>query len=106
MISESTPRTFAGRRRHRVRSEKALAHGVQRARSDVAVNDAECGQGERNQPLRTCADGRQEILHSADGLADGLAGWNPLPESLWIRPTRWVPRDAHVASLAYVAFIR
>ena len=37
------------RRRHRVRSEEALAHRVERAGADVAVDHAERGQGERKQ---------------------------------------------------------
>ena len=82
MISESTPRTFAGARRDRVRTEKALAHRVQRARADVAVHDADCGQGERKQPSRTRADGRQETSNPPTGLADGLEVGSPLPEGL------------------------
>ena len=37
------------RRRHGVRAEEALAQGVQRAGADVAVDDAERGQREREQ---------------------------------------------------------
>ena len=37
------------RRRHRVRAEEALAHRIQRAGADVAVDDAERGQGQRKE---------------------------------------------------------
>ena len=37
------------RRRHRVRAEEALAHRIQRAGADVAVDDAESGEGEGKQ---------------------------------------------------------
>ena len=37
------------RRRHRVRAEETLAHRVQRAGADVAIDDAERGQGQRKE---------------------------------------------------------
>ena len=47
MISERTPTTFVVGRRDAVLRLEALAERVQRARSDVAVDDAERGEGEQ-----------------------------------------------------------
>jgi len=41
------------RGRHRVRPEEALAHRIERAGADVAVDDAERGEGERKQAARS-----------------------------------------------------
>ena len=53
------------RRRHRVRSEEALAHRVERAGADVAVDDTDGGERERQQLARR-AVGRQMGLQCAD----------------------------------------
>ena len=47
---------------HRVRSKKAFAHRVQGTRADVAVDDADCGEGERKELARGRAGGNQECL--------------------------------------------
>ena len=53
MMSDSTPRTLSCVGGTAVRAEEALAHGVQRARADVAVDDAERGERERKQATAT-----------------------------------------------------
>ena len=48
-MSERTPKMFAWRERDGVRAVEALAHRVERARADVAVDDAEGQQREREE---------------------------------------------------------
>ena len=87
------------RRRHRVRAEEALAHRVERAGADVAVDDADGGQREREAARRGRAAGsRQKSLQSPTGLADGLEVGSPLPESLRMRPYRVGPPRRRVAA--------
>ena len=78
MMSDSTPSTLSCVARDGVRAEEALAHRVERAGADVAVDDADCGEGEREKRPRT--DGaRQEASNQPTGLADGLEVGSPLP---------------------------
>ena len=56
-ISDSTPSTFSRRHRHAVLRREALAQRVERARADVAVDDAEGGEGERGEALAVDATG-------------------------------------------------
>ena len=49
MISDSTPSTFSWVGGTECDAEEALADGVQRAGADVAVDDADGGERERQQ---------------------------------------------------------
>ena len=57
------------RRRHGMRAEEAFAHRVERARADVAVDDADRGERERKELAWGRAGGRQDASNSADGVS-------------------------------------
>ena len=83
-MSESTPRTFASRRRHRVLAAEALAHRVERARADVAVDDAERAEREAAQADLVLAGvvrrRRTRLWSHRGGTVTGLApGRKPAP---------------------------
>src|SRR5688500_12022165 len=95
-----------------MRAEEALLEGVQRTRSDVAVDDAERRQRKREQALRMDLIGH-EGLQVPTGLADGLEVGSPLPAECWMRPwrlvvsdRRWFPRIALAERNTVMAFLR
>ena len=51
-------------------SVKALAHGVERTRADVAVNDPKAGETEQNEPTPAMVGGRKR-RRKADRIRNG-----------------------------------
>jgi hypothetical protein len=56
-------------RRHGMRAEEALPHGVERAGANVAVDDADGGEREGEELGSGRAGGRQDASNSADGVS-------------------------------------
>jgi hypothetical protein len=83
-----------------VRSEEALAQGVERACADVTVNDADGRERERKELAWGCDSGRQGASNRPTGLADGLE-----VEVLFRvaadpdTPHKWFPRDDRLTTV-------
>ena len=74
-----------------MRSEEALAQRVQWTGADVAIDDANSGQREREEVAAGPHRSRHEASNPPTGLADGLEVGSPLPATHRMRPTNMGP---------------